>query len=339
MPAKLKDIINCLNKYYDVKTQEDWDNSGLACGESDQNISNIILCLDVTDEIIDNAIKTNSELIISHHPIIFSPIYNLAGRGYKENLLIKAIKNNIAIYCLHTPVDKAKNGINYANAEKLELKNIFPVVSADNFLYRIQFICRYDKTDVISEVLKGFGCVDVFTFTDTSGRFVVNAKITKTNLDLCENTIKNDLGAETVNIYKTVNLGADLCNFVIGEVEEISASDFIQKIKNAFALKHISAGGYMKVSIKKIAVCGGAGKSFINDAISYGCDAYVTGDLSHHDYQKAYENKIMLIDATHYASEKVFLEIIKNTLVYEKIGFNDNNIKYFDQQNYFSRIM
>lgn len=339
MPAKLKDVINCLNKYYNIKTQEEWDNSGLACGALDSDITNIILCLDVTDEIIDYAIKTNSELIISHHPIIFRPLYSLSCGGYKENLLLKAIKNNIAIYCLHTPADKAQKGINYANAEKLGFKNIFPAVSADNFLYKIQFICQNDKADVISDDLKEFGCFDIFTLKDTAGRFIVNAGITQTNLDLCIETLKDELVSETVNVYKTVSSGADLYNFVIGEVEEISASDFIENIKTAFELKHVYAGGYMPHSIKKAAVCGGAGKSFINDAISYGCDAYVTGDLSHHDYQKAYENKIMLIDATHYASEKVFLEIVKNTLVTEKIGFNDNNIKCSDQQDYFSKIM
>ncbi len=339
MPSKLKDVINCLNKYYNIKTQEEWDNSGLACGALDSDITNIILCLDVTHEIIDNAIKTNSELIISHHPIIFSPLYSLACGGYKENLLITAIKNGIAIYCLHTPADKAQNGINYANAEKLGFKNIFPAISADNFLYKIQFIYKNDKTNIISDVLRGFGCFDIFTLKDTAGRFVINANITKTNLDLCTKTLKDELGAETINKYQTVRSGADLCNFVIGEVEEISAYDFIENIKTAFGLKHIYAGGYMPRAIKKAAVCGGAGKSFINDAISYGCDVYVTGDLSHHDYQKAYENKIMLIDATHYASEKVFLEIVKNTLVTEKIGFNDNNIKCSDQQDYFSKII
>ncbi|NMC55630.1 MAG: Nif3-like dinuclear metal center hexameric protein [Eubacteriaceae bacterium] len=339
MSAKLKDIITCLNKYYDVKTQESWDNSGLACGESDSDITNIILCLDVTDEIIDNAINAGSNLIISHHPIIFSPLYSLAEHGYKEKLLIKAIKNNIAIYCLHTPADKARNGINYANAEKLGLSNISPVKCKDNILYKIQFICKNDKLDITSEFLKKMGCFNIFTFNDATGRIVINASVTNANLDLCANTIKDTFGAETVDIYETFNLGADLCNFVIGEIEEISAYDFIKKVKIAFGLKHIFAGGYMEHSIKKVAVCGGAGKSFINDAISYGCDSYVTGDLSHHDYQMAYENKIMLIDATHYASEKVFLEIIKNTLIDEKIGFNDDNIKCVDQQEYFSKII
>lgn len=339
MHAKLKDIITCLNKYYNVKTREDWDNSGLACGALESDINHIILCLDVTDEIIDDAINAGSNLIISHHPIIFSPLYSLAEHGYKEKLLIKAIKNNIAIYCLHTPADKAQNGINYANADKLGLANIFPVKCKDNILYKIQFICKSDKLDFISDFLKKLECFDILAFNDTAGRFVVNASVAQTNLDLCIKMLQQELGGETIDIYPTVNLGADLCNFVIGQVKEIGAPDFIEKVKSAFGLEHISAGGYMAHSITKVAICGGAGKSFIDDAISHGCDAYVTGDLSHHDYQKAYENKIMLIDATHYASEKVFLEIIKNTLIDEEIGLNDNNIKCSDQQNYFSRII
>ncbi len=339
MPAKLTDIINCLNKYYNVKTQEDWDNSGLACGEASQNISNVILCVDITDEIIDNAVITGSELIISHHPIIFKPLYSLSGNGYKEKLLIKAIKNNIAIYCLHTPADKAQRGINYANAEKLGLENIIPVTSKDNILYRIKFICNHSNLDIISNSLKDLGCFDIFTSKDTVNRLVVEASLTKASLDLYIKTLKNQFETESVIIYSIINQGEDLCNYIIGETKEISANDFIENVKKAFGLKYISIGGYCCNKIKKVAVCGGAGKSFLKDVISYKADAYITGDLSHHDYQYAYENKIMLIDATHYASEKVFLEIVQETLLSEKIGLNYDNILFIDQQNYFSKII
>src|SRR5688572_18483397 len=121
---KIKDITACLEKLAPLAYQESYDNSGLLCGDPLREALSALLCLDCTEEVIDEAIATGCDLIIAHHPLIFSGIKKLTGSNFVERCLIKAIQHNIAIYACHTNLDNVKQGVNQKLGEKLALTGL-----------------------------------------------------------------------------------------------------------------------------------------------------------------------------------------------------------------------
>jgi len=121
---KIQEIIDCIEEFAPVSLQEPWDNAGLLTGKPSSDIESALIALDITEEVIDDAIVHGEKLIIAHHPLIFSGIKKLNGNNYIERTLIKAVKNDIAIYAAHTNMDVVKNGVSWRMAQKLELKNV-----------------------------------------------------------------------------------------------------------------------------------------------------------------------------------------------------------------------
>ena len=124
MTTKINEIIACIEQIAPLAYQETWDNCGLQVGNPNQEVKAVLLCVDVTENVLDEAINKSANLIISHHPLLFKGIKKLTGKTYIERVVIKAIQHNIAIYSAHTNMDKCIGGINYRLAEKLGLKNI-----------------------------------------------------------------------------------------------------------------------------------------------------------------------------------------------------------------------
>jgi len=339
MSAALGDIIKCLNKYFNEKIQEEWDNSGLVYGDKNKIINNIIVCLDMDEDIIYKAVATRSELIVCHHPLIFKPLYSLANNSYKEKILLKAVKNDICIYCIHTPADKAAGGINYKNAEKLGLKNIKPILAGSEYLYTVEFTADEKDFYKITDYLYASNFGNIITGKDIYNKLTIKGNVSYENLNTGIKKIQNNFNILNFNIYKTNILRTDICSFITGEINEMDYIEFADHVKKTFGLERIKIGGYLKGKIKKAAVCSGAGRSFIGDVYKTGSDAYVTGDLTHHDFQSAFENKTMLIDASHYGTEKIFLEIISNIIIGANIGLNKDNITRVEQKNHFEKII
>jgi dinuclear metal center YbgI/SA1388 family protein len=338
MSIKIKDALFCLNKYFNEQTAEEWDNSGLLCGDTSQVLTHIIICLDITQAVLDLAIQKNINLIISHHPVIFKPFLPLTTQSYKGKILIDAIKHDICIYSAHTNVDKAILGINNANAKMLGLKNIALIPPSDMNPYKISAPLESRDQKHVLDILSKYNCTNITFYLGCDNKLVTEAFIT-------EEMISDDLyhimqeTSLNFNIIPTKNLRNDVCNFIIGEIEPMNIFDFTEHVKRCFDLKTVAIGGYINRNIKKVAFCGGAGKSFLKEAIAHNIDVYITGDISHHDFQLAYESGILLIDATHYATEKVFLEIISSTLLHEDIGINKDNITLIEQFELFSKIV
>jgi len=293
--------------------------------------------LDITQEIIDLAIQQKVNLIISHHPVVFKPFLPLNNTSYKGKLLVDATKHNICIYSAHTNADKSIHGINDANAKKLKLKDITFIPPKDMYLYKLSAISKCQDQDRIVDILSKYNCSNITFYLGCDNKLVTEAMITQEMLSHALLGIRRET-FEDFSIVPTINLRNDLCNFIIGEIEALNAADFIAYVQNCYQLKNIAVGGCLNKKIKKVAFCGGAGKSFLKEVISYNIDAYITGDVTHHDYQTAYEENILLIDATHYATEKVFLEIISNILI-EGIGINKQNITLIEQTELFSKII
>ena len=122
---KIREIIGALEEFAPLSLQDSYDNAGLQIGlTEDAEATGALLCLDVTESVIDEAIDRGCNIIISHHPLLFRPCKSITGADYIERCVIKAIKNDIAIYSAHTNLDNAKDGVNYRIANKLGLKNL-----------------------------------------------------------------------------------------------------------------------------------------------------------------------------------------------------------------------
>jgi dinuclear metal center YbgI/SA1388 family protein len=338
MSVKIGDVLLCLNKYFNEQTADEWDNSGLLCGDTNQILTHMLICIDITQEVLDLAIQKKANLIISHHPVVFKPFLPLNDRSYKGKIIITAIKHDICIYSAHTNADKAITGINSANAKKLKLDDIIFVAPQDMYLYKISTISVQQHKQHIFDILMKYNCTNITFYADSDNKLITEATITEEILNTSLLSIKQETSLD-YTIIQTQTPRADLCNFVIGGIEEMSAFDFIAYVKDCYGLKAVTAGGCVNRDIRKVAFCGGAGKAFLKEALSYSIDAYISGDLSHHDYQLAYESGILLIDATHYATEKIFLKIISDTLVYENIGIRSQHITFIDQSELFSKIV
>lgn len=125
----IQQVIDEIERYAPLQLQEEWDNSGIQVGDTARKVTGVLLCTDVRMEILDEAIERNFNLIISHHPLIFHPLKKIAGQDYIQQIVAKAIKNDIAIYAAHTNMDAAAGGVNYKIAEKLDLVDITPFES------------------------------------------------------------------------------------------------------------------------------------------------------------------------------------------------------------------
>ena len=246
---KTREIVNIIESEYPKFSQEIWDNSGLLIDNENSSLSGILICFDITEDTINEAIEKNCNFIISHHPLFINGLKKISSETYTERVIRQAIKNDIAIYCCHTPVDKSRNGISFKIAEELGLENV-------DFLSK--------DTD------KDFG------------------------------------------------LG------IVGELKEtLEATEFIKLVKNTFSLPIIRHSQLPTNKIKTVAFCGGSGASLISSALKAKADAYICGDIKHHDYFNSLEG-ILLVDAGHFETEiaikdlflSVFSKKIPNFAVY-----------------------
>ena len=236
---KIKHIQTLMDNYAQEKTAYSWDNSGMQIGELNEELTGILLCVDVIDTVIDEAIEKNCNMIISHHPFMFNAVKNIV-TGSKSRLIKKIIKNNLSVYSSHTCFDMCHGGINDFLAEKFGLKSTKYLEDAEGF---------------------------------------------------------------------DVGMG------VIGKVDEISAMDLIEKSKKVFSCERLRvSNNYIDKQIKKVAICGGSGTSFLQDAYKLGADVIITADAKWRDFLWAYEKGILIICPTHFESEFCFTEIAKNYL-------------------------
>ena len=147
MVTKIKDILAVLERLAPPNYQESYDNSGLIVGEYDTEISGVLISLDCTESIIDEAIKVGCNLVVAHHPIVFKGLKRFNNSNYVEKTIIKAIKNDIAIYAIHTNLDNVAGGVNFHIAERLGLENIKILAPKKQILKKLVTFCPKNATE------------------------------------------------------------------------------------------------------------------------------------------------------------------------------------------------
>lgn len=361
----VSDITKLIEKIAPLALQEDYDNAGLLVGDETMEVTGALLCIDITEDVIDEAINKNCNLIISHHPLIFRSLKKLTGQNETQKCVIKAIKQNIAIYAAHTNLDNILNGVNGKIAEKLNLKNIqilrpisglllklitfVPVHSAENvrnalFEAGAGSIGNYDECSYNAE---GFG---TFRPNERANPYVGNRfkchyeseiRIEVILPKYMKNNVLQALLAShpyeepVYDFYLLENDWKSTGTGLIGELEtEIEEMDFLNQLKQVFHLNSIRYTALSGKKIKKVAVCGGSGSQFLTDAISVNSDIFISADFKYHEFFDA-KNKILIADIGHFESEQftkdVFYEIITKkmpTFAVRISEVNTNPIKY-----------
>ncbi len=251
---KIIEVVNALERFAPLPLQEDYDNAGLQIGLTEAEISGALLCLDVTEEVLDEALQKGCNLIVSHHPLIFHRLRRIAGEDMVQRVVAKAILNRVAIVSMHTNMDAAQSGVNFKIAEKMGLQGV-------------HFIGKTRKAN-------------------TSAEQGTNATV---------------IGGEGV-------MGC--------WNESMAADDFMKMLKNTFGVECVMANQLLRRPISKVALCGGAGAFMLDEAITQGADAFVTGEMSYHQYF-GHEQEIQIAVIGHYQSEQFTTEIFK-TIIQEQ---------------------
>ena len=342
---KLKELCSYLDSVVPLSFQEGYDNSGLQIGLPEREIASALISLDITEEVLDEAISAECDLIISHHPLIFSGIKKLTGKSFTERILIKSIQHNIAIYSSHTNLDVFSEGVSRKMAEKLNLQNIKVLSPLKNRLLKLVTYVPVSHLDVVREALFGAGAGVIgnydkcgfsgsgtgsFRSGEETHPFVgEKGKIHFENEIRFETVMFSHLKAKVVralleahpyeevayDIYSLENENIVAGMGCTGEFEEHLEEDALLKlISSVFGAKGIRYSKLTGKKIKKVALCGGSGASLLNDAINSGADAFITGDIKYHSYFEA-DNKILLVDTGHFESEKFSTEILFDLII------------------------
>ncbi len=363
---KIKEIISALEQFAPSQLQEDYDNSGLNIGDSENTITGILITIDVTPEVIEEAKLNNCNLIISHHPLIFNRIKKITGSNYVEKSIIMAIKNDIAIYCGHTNFDSVAEGVSFKICQKLGLKNTRILSPKSNFLKKAVVFVPEKHADQLRQAMFDAGAGSIGNYDSCSFNSIGTGSF-KGNEDTNpfvgqkgslhhEKEIKIEMvfpqHLESKVIYSIIKThpyeepAYDIFQMenswqmaglgMVGELEkEISESDFFDLVKKEFGISTIKHSNFLNKKHKKIAVCGGSGASLIMEAINSGAGIYLTGDIKYHDYFLA-ENNIILADIGHFESEQFTKEIFYDIIMKKNPNFavrfsktNTNPIKNY----------
>jgi dinuclear metal center YbgI/SA1388 family protein len=364
---KIADITNYLETIAPLSYQESYDNAGLLVGDSKQAVIGILCTLDCTEEVVKEAIEKKCNLIIAHHPIVFSGLKRFTGRNYVEKTIIQAIKNDIAIYAIHTNLDHVLAGVNAKICQKIGLQNTKILAPKRNILKKLQVFVPPTHTQVVLDALAEAGAGMIGNYSRCSfvvageGSFQANDKANPTigkanSLEkVTENSIEVIFAAANENkilaalrkahpyeeiayyVYNLENENQEVGAGMIGELEKpLEIQEFLAKLKLAMDLQVLK---YTKLAedkkIKKVAVCGGAGGFLLKNAIAAGADIFITADYKYHEFFDA-EQKIRIVDIGHYESEQFTKELLVELLtpIFTDIKMiestiNTNPIAYF----------
>ena len=348
-----------------LSLQENYDNAGLLTGDPSMAITGVLFTIDVTENVIDEAITFGCNMIVAHHPLIFKGLKKLTGTDEVQRCVIKALKSDIAIYAAHTNLDNVIQGVNGKIANILELKNCEILLQAQDLLLKLITFVPLQQVELVKNALfeagagvignydscsyntVGYGTFrageEAHPFVGKVGEIHSEAEV-RTEVVLPAYRLNKVLKAliqahpyeepaydvvSLKNSWKQVGAG------LIGELEQpVDSTEFLLKLKSVFNVPVIRHTNLINQKIRRVALCGGAGSFLISQAISAQADIFITGDIKYHEFFQA-ENKILLADIGHFESEQftklIFYEIITKKMPTFAVRISDiktNPINY-----------
>ena len=362
---KIKEIITELEALAPLAYAEDFDNVGLLIGNPETEAKGVLVCHDALENVVDEAIAKNCNLIVCFHPIIFSGLKKITGKNYVERVVLKAIKNDIAIYAVHTALYNHKEGVNKIFCDALGLTNTKILVPKPNFIRKLVTYTIPENAEEVRNALFDAGAGNIGNYENCSfnsqgiGTYMGNEqsnpeigerfefvenkeiKIEVTFEKHLEQKILKALFSKHIyeevayEIYDLQNSHQNIGLGMIGELKIAThEKDFLHFVKDKMQTEGIRHSQYTGKPVKKVAVLGGSGSFAIKNAILAGADVFLTADLKYHNFYEA-ENQILLADIGHFESERYTKNYIVDFLRKKILNFaiilseeNTNPVKY-----------
>jgi dinuclear metal center YbgI/SA1388 family protein len=364
---QIKDILSEIERFAPLSYQESYDNSGVQVGNVYQEASAALLCLDVTEAVVAEALNKGCNLIIAHHPLIFSGLKSITGKNYIERVVLQAIKHDLVIYAAHTNLDNVQMGVNRKIAERLSLQNTRILSPVNGKLYKLFTYVPSTHAEALMTALFAVGAGSIGNYDQCSfqlegkGTFrpsssanphigVAGGEREKVSEWKLEFIVPEPLRRQAINVLKAnhpyeevayeliqlENEDQTIGAGIIGQLETpLEAGVFLRFLQERLKVTCIRHTAVHQPYISTIALCGGSGSFLLPKAIGQGADAFVTADYKYHQFFDA-EQKILIADIGHYESEQftieIFSEILKEkfpnfALLFTEI--NTNPVNYF----------
>ncbi|MEM9896912.1 MAG: Nif3-like dinuclear metal center hexameric protein [Bacteroidota bacterium] len=362
---QIKDITNYLEEWAPKSLQESYDNAGLIVGDSSDEAKGALITLDTTEKVLDEAIDLGYNLIIAHHPLLFSGKKRIGTSHWIDKCIRKAIKNDISVYAIHTNLDNIRSGVNHKIAEKLGLEKVRVLRPKAETLSKLTVFVPIENKNQVLSALHHAGAGAIGDYSECSfestgiGSFKGNQQTNPTigepnrleqveeaklEVLLSSHQESKVLAAmisshpyEEVAYYlqplKNINqeVGAGIIGYLPKEME---SDDFIKYVKKCLELHVVKCTPPLEEKVDKVALCGGSGRFLLEDAIRQNASVFISSDFKYHDYFEA-DEKIMIMDIGHYESEVFTKELIMDRLAKKFTNFacrlsevRTNPIKY-----------
>jgi len=337
----IKEVTSYLEELAPLSYAEDFDNVGLLVGDKMKEVTNVLVTLDTLENTIEEAINKKCNLVVSFHPIIFKGLKSITGKDYVERVVLKAIKNDIAIYAIHTALDNIRMGVSGKMAQVLGLQNIQVLVPKPNMIKKLTTYVPNEHAEILRKALFKAGAGQIGNYDHCSfntggiGTYLPNENANPSvgSVGKLHEESETSIGVyfekhQEKSVLKALfkthpyeevayeiitldNTHQDLGLGVYGEFSEaLGEMAFLEKLKLDFNTTNIRHSQPLGKSIRKVALLGGSGSFALKNALGVEADAFVSADFKYHDFFGA-ENKLLIADIGHYESE----QFTKNLLV------------------------
>ena len=362
---RIKEILHTIESLAPLSLQEGYDNSGVQIGEVNQEATAVLLCIDVTEKVIEEAIHLGCNLIISHHPLAFRKFKSLTGKNYVERCMIRACKHDIVVYAAHTNLDNATGGVNFQLAKILNLQNVRILAPQKEALVKLVTFVPTSHADALRNALFNAGAGSIGEYDSCSynilgeGTFRAGLNTNPYCGTKGELHREDEIRIEVVlpsfkqrevltalisvhpyeepvyDLYKLENDWMQAGSGIVGSLPEpMEEEDFLYHLKDVLKLSSIQHSAYRNEQIRDVALCGGSGAFLIPNAIGYGADVFITGEAKYNDFYDV-EDKILLAIVGHYESEictkDIFYDLLSakySELQINMSQFDSNPVKY-----------
>ncbi|MBN2697362.1 MAG: Nif3-like dinuclear metal center hexameric protein [Bacteroidales bacterium] len=363
---KVNDVTGYLEGLAPLSIQESYDNSGLQVGEPGMEVRGILISLDVTEEVVDEAFRCKCNLIVAHHPLIFKALKSITGRGSTERTILSAVRNGIAVYAGHTNFDSIDQGVNKYMAEKMGLHNLRILEPAGEMLRKLVVFVPEKYADRVRKAMFEAGAGEIggydscsfnsggegtFRGSENTSPFAGEPGVLHHEKEIRIETIVPSTATGRVvremikahpyeevayDIYPLENLHPKIGTGMIGELKQpMDEHDFLDRVKEAYKTGCIRHTSLIGKAIRTVAVCGGSGSFLMQKAMAAGADAFITSDLKYHQFFEA-EDRLLVLDIGHYESEQftrdLFYDLLTKKFPKFAIRLSEvytNPIKYF----------
>lgn len=348
---KASEVIEFLEQLAPLSLQDSYDNSGLLVGDPSTEITGIMVSLDCTEDVLEDALRQGCNLIVSHHPIIFSGLKRFNGSNYVQRTVIKAIKNDLLLYAIHTNLDNVIDGVNGKIAEQLGLVNTRILQPKKGILKKVVTYCPVSHAEIVRTAMCDAGAGKIGNYDQCSfnisgiGTFRGNEKTTPYVGEKGEIHAENEVRIETIvaehsvkqvlkamrdahpyeevafDIHPLENAWNEVGSGMIGELrEEMDALEFLRSLKISMKTDCVRYTLPHKKNVKRIAVCGGSGSFLLETALSAAADVLITADFKYHQFFDA-EDRMIIADIGHYETEQFTMQFLADKLAHKFVTF------------------